>query len=227
LVSEVSKEIASSLLSHGVYVMPTADVRSWVRPLLVKRQSALAAIARAADLDLPPGINRVVISGHGMLCDKTEIVGDDGLYAAIAPAVQGLAAFFHDVRVVVHILTPPQHDFAPVSDGICKVGHPISWIPVVKGLADAMPGAKIVVWPVEQKEVHAVDVLSGIFGMQLTGDEQAVIRRIAAQQRFAVPQLRITHATTEMSLYMDEVFARDIQELAAMLDVTLGIATEA
>ena len=141
-----------------------------------------AIIASASDIDQ---VNRIVFSHEFFLCVPDRVVTPQGFYAMAPTKLRPLANLFPDSDVEFHmalinpaVLIPtlvarqPKRTYREI---ICdKDPRELRWAPVIRAMAEAAAGRKLVVWCNEDLPLIWPEVLRAVSGVNapvLRGDQ--------------------------------------------------------
>lgn len=220
LLETAANEFSTELTSAMTHMVAAADFRTKIRPALT---DGSGEVQHVSDLGLSKGNSRVVMSAHGILCAKNAVLTERGLYRDCERVLGRLQKFFSGEQISIHFITPPQHDYPVVADAINDLGAPISWLPIVHQISAAFPQSEITIWPVEKRDVDAVELCGAVLNLKFDPRRRKKVERLGKQQRypsgtFAVSDpVKSEHAA--LSAYLDHVFHEDISSV-----VTSGVA---
>lgn len=219
LLQELTKQTASAILDNGTYVVPASEFQEYVRPQILGKNTALQAAP--IQLEIPAGVERVVISAHGLLCGPNQIMTAQGLYANSQQTIAGLQGYFSDKPVTLHLLTPPQHDYGPIVAAQSEADWPMSWAPLVHELLAALPHAEITLWPIEIIE-DVVSFCESILDVPLGTMRPNLIEQTAAKQR-RYKKADASKVSDPLSLRLDSAFAVDMEHFSELDRVSIGV----
>lgn len=224
LLETVANEFAEELRNTSTHLVSAADFRTKVRPALTE---ASGGPQHVSELGLSRGNERVVMSAHGILCSKSAVLTKRGLYAESERALSRLQRFFSGEDVSIHLITPPQHDYAAVADTVKDPVPPVSWLPIINQLAATFPQGEITIWPIEKRDVDAVEFCGAVLNLKFDPAQRKRVARLGREQRFPSTNFSasdVVHTEHAMlSAHLDHVFLEDISSVMTSGTVRVGL----
>lgn len=227
LLTEVSTHFRDELASQAIHCVSGSDIK---KHILGKQKKSLLFDARLSETQVypfplrpPEGTQRVVVSGHGLLCDRPRVFSSAGLYADIGDAATNLAKLFTGKPTVLHLTIVPQADYPLVSDSNFEELRPVSWLPLIQQLQDALPNVPIIIWPIERPDVHGVDFVVGITGLDASSLQLRMIGKLASKQRHAKRMALGKSSSNPVADYLDDAYEQDMRTFSSKDGVYIGI----
>ncbi|WP_134682422.1 hypothetical protein [Paracoccus ravus] len=220
VANEFSREMANAL----TYMVSAAEFRSKVRPALLDGTSE---VRHVSELGLGRNHNRVVMSAHGILCSKNEILTARGLYADCRTVLAKLQSFFSGEDLSLHFVAPPQHDYAAVADTVRDPAALISWLSILNQLKTALPNAQITVWPVEHRDRDAVEFCGAVLDLKFDPRHRKKVERLGGEQRYTAVDFSgrapLRSPQAALSAHFDHVFSEDIHSILTSSVARIGL----
>ncbi|MDN3713088.1 hypothetical protein QWZ10_17470 [Paracoccus cavernae] len=221
LIEEVSQSLTDDLRKSGTHVVSPTEFRRTMRSGIVGAKSG-EHVKHISEVSLPAHSRKVVISAHGILCDKATVFSTSGLYANVGPAVDGLSQFFAGCRVSLHLGLVPQHSFSAVADGGTLDGKSISWLPLIEKVAKTFPKAPLTLWVIERPTEDAIPFVEDLLGIDISEHQRRMIESIAIDQRVAAAKSPPRNPLSVDSIHLDEVFHNDMNTAKHISSVVFG-----
>lgn len=221
LIEEICQSLTDELRESGTHVVPPTEFRRLMRPGIVGAKSG-EHIKHISEVPLPAQSRKVVISAHGILCDKGTVYGTSGLYANVGPAMEGLSQFFAGCRISLHLALVPQHSFSAVADRGPLDRKSISWLPLIEKVAKTFPKDTLTLWVIERPTEDAIPFVEDLLGIDLSAHQKRIVRTIAIDQRVAAAKSPPTNPLGADSVLMDDVFHRDMHTANNIKSVVFG-----
>lgn len=216
LLSIASTELSGQLRRAAVHFVSREQLRDEVRPSLLDH-------GKARDLTGAEGSARVILSDHAILCRREKVYSArSGLYSSIAPALERLSAFFEGEELVLHLTLPPQSDYSLISDAVAGSREDVSWVGLVRQIAERFPRAKINLWPIERREKDGLRFVEGVLGVTPDAAMKLKIMRMASEQRAWEPKGPVD-PVAHVSAYLDDAFHSDLDALYRLDNVSFAI----
>lgn len=168
----------------------------------------------------------VTLSQHAILDLKDAFVPKRDLTDSSIASFSRFSEYFDGCDLHLHLAIVPQNDFGPIVDSALEVGSHLSWADLVERLRYTVPSAEVTVWVFEEPSSLPVSFAGSLLGAavdSLPWDVSAQLMELAKSQRFARPLSRRLDALDPRSIYLDDLFERDLQRLSKLSGVTLAL----
>ena len=201
------------------------DVRITIQDLALRKNPDMPYAHYSHLPYVPEATSKVSLSYHGSLEGPNRREAVPGDYTKeFSPVLAGLSEFFEDAILQLHLVVTCQHDYSPIVDRDDRTSAIVSWADVAARMLETAPAATLTVWALEDPLEHCIPFILAVLGMRDLTLPDATRNRLvdlARRQRFARPKMPLDQIDTKLSVYLDELYEKDLSRLQRMEQVTV------